>query len=88
MNHLPEPGNAIVKVPTSEYGDVPVNMTTFHSVTYGEIVLLHPDDMKEKSYMVGTTGHWHKYQDDISLDGGYAVVELKDIKAITAKESK
>jgi hypothetical protein len=83
----PEPGNAIVKVPSSEWGDMPVQKTAHHSVTWGEIISLHSDDMPVKAYLIGRVGHWHRYSDDIMLNDEYAVVELKDIKATTKKET-
>lgn len=84
----PQPGNAIVKVPDSEYGDVPITKTNFHSVTWGEIIKLHDSDVKEYSHLIGRIGHWHKFIDDIMLPGGYSVVPIADIKATTLKEPK
>ena len=81
----PQQGNVIVKIPTSEYGAVPVNVTTYHSVTWGEIIQLHPKDEEEYGYLVGKIGHWRKYADDILLPGGHSVIPISDIKATTEK---
>lgn len=67
MTRVIEPvsGRILVKLGVSEYGDIPVPEKTYDSITYGEILKVHPDDNIDS--WVGMTGHWRLYMDDLRV---------------------
>jgi hypothetical protein len=75
----PEPGVAVVQLPTSEYGDVPVLTKAHDSLTYGMLLAVNEADQKNKGYLVGRTVYFRKYKDDARLTGNQALIEIKDI---------
>lgn len=87
MLHKPMPGRVIVKIPDSEYGEVPTAKTVYHSVTWGEIVSVHPEDEQQYGYLRGLIGHWARFSDDIVLAGGYSVIKIERIDATTEKDA-
>lgn len=84
-------GRVLVKLGTSEYGDIPVPPKDYDSITYGEIVGVCPEEKAEYGYLVGRTGHWRRYLDDMRvavIDGGesLALIDIKDIMGTSHDE--
>lgn len=73
----PVKGVVVVKLPLSEFGDIPVPEKAHDSVTYGEVVSINPKDTDAKEFM-GTTVHFRKYKDDARI-GELCLIEIKDI---------
>lgn len=74
----PEPGNVVVKLPVSEYGDIPVPEKQHDSLTWGTVVAISEAD-KDKAYLMGRTAYWRKYKDDARLGDNLCLIEIKDI---------
>lgn len=65
----PTQGRVLVKLGVSEYGNVPVPPKDYDSITYGVILKVHPNDEKEYGFLIGRTGHWKKFMDDLRIEG-------------------
>lgn len=63
----PAKGRLLVKLGASPYGDIPVPPKDYDSVTYGTIIKLHPDDMKEYGHWIGRVGYFKLYMDDLKV---------------------
>lgn len=79
----PEQGRVLVKLDTSEYGEVPVPEKTYDSVTSGTILAINENDV-DYQYLVGRKGYWRLYKDDLrvaKLPTGekLALILIKDI---------
>lgn len=73
----PVEGVVVVKLPVSEFGDIPVAEKAHDSVTYGKVVAVNPVDSEAQQFM-GTTVHFRKYKDDARI-GELCLIEIKDI---------
>lgn len=74
--HEPEPGNALVSL-APVFGSIPTTPKSYDSILKGVIVAVHPDDHKD--YLIGRTGHWARFKDDVRFEDNYAFVPLQDI---------
>jgi len=80
----PEQGRVLVKLDTSEYGEVPVPEKTYDSVTSGTILAINESDT-DHQYLVGRRGYWRLYKDELrvaKLDTGekLALILINDIE--------
>lgn len=85
----PEKGRVLVKLDTSEYGDVPVPEKTYDSVVSGEIIKTSKYDKtwygkRKYKHLIGRKGYWRLYKDDLRvarLPSGekLALILIKDI---------
>jgi hypothetical protein len=77
---VPQPGVALVKLPVSDYGAIPVPERSHDSLTWGTVISLHEDD-KKYEYLIGRTAYWRKYKDDARVKGDDKLVfiEINDI---------
>ena len=87
----PTKGRVLVKLGVSEYGDIPVPPKDYDSITWGLIVKLHPDDVKEYGHWVNKFGHWRKFMDDMRVDfssgsENFALVDIDKIMGISYEE--
>lgn len=76
----PEPGVILVRLATSEFGDVPVPEKAHDSMTHGTVVAINPEN-KDRAYLMGRTAYFRKYKDDARLfeDNKLALIEIKDV---------
>jgi len=80
----PSVGTVLVKLAVSEHGDIPVPEKNHDSITNGTILAVHPDDKEKYGDLVGRTGYWRLYKDDLRIDARVGaeklcLIEIKDI---------
>jgi hypothetical protein len=63
----PEKGRVLVKLGVSKYGNVPVPEKTYDTVNEGEIIAVNEIDRESWGYLVGRTGHFKDYMDDLRV---------------------
>ncbi len=63
----PTKGRILVKLDASKYGNVPVPEKTYDTVNSGEVVKIHPDDLKEYQDWIGKAVFFRDYMDDLRV---------------------
>lgn len=76
MKYVPEQSIALVRLIEPA---IKGPKKKYDTITEGEIIALHEDDIPEKGHLIGKVGHWREYKDDLRLKDNYAFIELTDI---------
>jgi len=77
----PMAGTVLVKLATSEFGDIPVPEKQHDSMTWGQVLLVNKFDHEIYGFLEGRMAYWRKYKDDARIPGKDKLVfiEIKDI---------
>lgn len=76
----PADGVVLVKLSTSEFGDIPVPEKAHDSMTHGIIVAVSRDNSILQEH-IGKLAFWRKFKDDARIPGKekLVLIEVKDI---------
>lgn len=85
----PNQGVLLVKLPASEFGNIPVPDKAYASTTYGEVLYVHHTDKTKHGYLVGRTAYWDKFKDiKIPTTDNLAFVKVEDVMGYSLPEDK